>query len=70
MTRPAAAALADRSRIVVVEDGRRVDRRPRRHPAIRTPEIDKAAAAVARLPRACREVLVARQRRSATLARW
>ena len=57
----AIAALADRSRISV-EDGRvSIDDRDVTQ-AIRTPEIDKAAAAVARLPRV-REVLVARQRR-------
>ena len=54
------AALAERSRIdigdaIVLIDGEDVSR------AIRTPEIDRAAAAVARLPRV-REVLVARQR--------
>jgi cytidylate kinase len=56
----AVAALADRAAIVVEGgvvsiDGYDVTT------AIRTPEIDKAAAAVARLPRV-REVLVARQR--------
>ena len=56
----AVAALADRSTIdltgdAVVIDGDDVSR------AIRTPEIDRAAAAVARLPRV-REVLVRRQR--------
>ena len=56
----AVAALADRASIIVengvVEiDGHDVTR------AIRTPEIDKLAAAVARLPRV-REVLVSRQR--------
>jgi CMP/dCMP kinase len=56
----AVAALADRSTIdltgdAVVIDGDDVSR------AIRTPEIDRAAAAVARLPRV-REVLVGRQR--------
>jgi cytidylate kinase len=56
----AVAALADRSMIdlagdAVVIDGDDVSR------AIRTPEIDRAAAAVARLPRV-REVLVRRQR--------
>jgi len=56
----ALAALAQRAAIVVEDgvvsiDGHDVTR------AIRTPEIDKAAAAVARLPRV-REVLVARQR--------
>ncbi len=56
----AVATLADRSTIdltgdAVVIDGDDVSR------AIRTPEIDRAAAAVARLPRV-REVLVGRQR--------
>src|SRR5207249_2691420 len=56
----AVAELAERSRIVVTEslvtiNGEDVTR------AIRTPEIDKAAAAVARLP-AVRSVLVKRQR--------
>jgi cytidylate kinase len=56
----AVAALAERADIVVEGgivsiDGHDVTR------AIRTPEIDKAATAVARLPRV-REVLVARQR--------
>src|SRR6266850_8591345 len=56
----AVAALAERSRILVDEgrvsiDGHDVTQ------AIRTPEIDRAATAVARLPRV-REVLVARQR--------
>jgi len=58
---PALAALADRSQIrveggVVSIDGHDVTK------AIRTPEIDKAASAVARVSRV-REVLVARQRR-------
>ena len=57
---PALVALADRSQIRVeggvVIDGHDVTQ------AIRTPEIDKAASAVARMPRV-REVLVARQRR-------
>jgi cytidylate kinase len=58
---PALAALADRSQIrveggIVSIDGHDVTQ------AIRTPEIDKAASAVARMPRV-REVLVARQRR-------
>ena len=57
---PAVAALADRATIVVEGgvvsiDGHDVTK------AIRTPEVDKIAAAVARLPRV-REVLVARQR--------
>jgi cytidylate kinase len=56
----AVAALADRADLaveagVVSIDGHDVTR------AIRTPEMDKAAAAVARLPRV-REILVARQR--------
>jgi CMP/dCMP kinase len=56
----AVAALAERSTVVVEGgavsiDGNDVTK------AIRTPEIDKGAAAVARLPRV-REVLVARQR--------
>ena len=56
----AVAALADRSRIAVdggriAIDGHDVTQ------AIRTPEIDKAASAVARLP-GVRDVLVARQR--------
>jgi cytidylate kinase len=59
----AVASLAKRADIIVeggrIEiDGHDVTR------AIRTPEIDKAASAVARLPRV-REVLVARQRRLA-----
>ena len=58
---PALVALADRSQIrveggVVSIDGHDVTQ------AIRTPEIDKAASAVARVSRV-REVLVARQRR-------
>jgi cytidylate kinase len=57
----AVAALADRSRIEL-EGGRvSIDDHDVTH-AIRTSEIDKAASAVARLPRV-REVLVARQRR-------
>jgi len=57
---PGVAALAQRADIIVEGgvisiDGHNVTR------AIRTPEIDKVAAAVARLPRV-REVLVARQR--------
>jgi cytidylate kinase len=59
----AVAALADRAALhveggVVAIDGHDVTR------AIRTPEIDRAAAAVARLPRV-RGVLVARQRAEA-----
>jgi cytidylate kinase len=58
---PALVALAHRSQIrveggVISIDGHDVTQ------AIRTPEIDKAASAVARMPRV-REVLVARQRR-------
>lgn len=58
----AVAALADRAEVVVEGgivsiDGHDVTR------AIRTPEIDRVAAAVAKLPRV-REVLVARQRKS------
>ena len=57
---PAVAALAARAAIEIADarvtvDGHDVTR------AIRTPEIDRAATAVARLPRV-REVLVARQR--------
>jgi cytidylate kinase len=57
---PAVADLARRSTVVVEGgvvsiDGHDITR------AIRTPEMDKAAAAVARLPKV-REVLVARQR--------
>ena len=57
---PAVAALADRAALdvsggVVSIDGHDVTR------AIRTPDVDKIAASVARLPRV-REVLVARQR--------
>jgi cytidylate kinase len=61
---PAVAALAERTRIAldgggVAIDGHDVTR------IIRTPEIDRAAAAVARLPRV-REVLVRRQRAEAS----
>ena len=57
----ALAALAEQSRIVV-EGGRvSIDGHDVTQ-AIRTPEIDKAASAVARMPRV-REVLVGRQRR-------
>jgi cytidylate kinase len=56
----AVAALADRSRMTV-EGGRVSIDDYDVTQAIRTPEIDKAAAAVARLPRV-RDVLVARQR--------
>lgn len=60
---PALAALADRSNIVV-EGGRASIDGHDVTEAIRTPEIDKAASSVARMPRV-REVLVARQRRMA-----
>ncbi len=56
----AIAALAERSAIVV-EGGRVTIDEHDVTQAIRTPEIDKAASAVARVPRV-REVLVARQR--------
>ncbi len=59
----AVAALADRSTIVV-EHGRTAIDSHDVTQAIRTPEIDKAASSVARMPRV-REVLVARQRRLA-----
>ena len=60
---PAVAALAERSTIRV-EGGRvSIDDHDITQ-AIRTPEIDKAASAVARMPHV-REVLVARQRRMA-----
>ena len=55
------AALADRSEIVV-EGGRVLIDGHDVTQAIRTPEIDKAASSVARMPRV-RDVLVARQRR-------
>ena len=57
----AVAALADRSQIVV-EGGRVSIDGYDVTQAIRTPEIDKAASSVARMPRV-RDVLVARQRR-------
>jgi cytidylate kinase len=60
---PALAALAERSNIVV-EGGRASIDGHDVTEAIRTPEIDKAASSVARMPRV-REVLVARQRRMA-----
>jgi cytidylate kinase len=60
---PALAALADRSNIVV-EGGRASIDGHDVTEAIRTPEIDKAASSVARMPRV-REVLVGRQRRMA-----
>ena len=60
---PALAALAERSNIVV-EGGRASIDRHDVTEAIRTPEIDKAASSVARMPRV-REVLVSRQRRMA-----
>ena len=56
----AIAALAERSHIVVEGGKTSIDGHDVTQ-AIRTPEIDKAAAAVARLPRV-RDVLVARQR--------
>jgi len=54
------AALADRARIEVESDLVRVDGEDVTR-AIRTPEIDRASTAVARLPKV-REILVARQR--------
>jgi len=57
---PAVAALAERSRIDVSNKHVTIDDVDVTR-AIRTPEIDRAAAAVARLPRV-RSVLVARQR--------
>jgi cytidylate kinase len=57
---PAIAALAERSRISVSADRVSIDEVDVTR-AIRTPEIDRAAAAVARLPRV-REVLVRLQR--------
>jgi cytidylate kinase len=59
----AVAALADRSSIVVERGRTAIDGHDVTQ-AIRTPEIDKAASSVARMPRV-REVLVARQRRMA-----
>src|ERR1043165_6748579 len=59
----AVAALAERSSIVV-EHGRTAIDGHDVTQAIRTPEIDKAASSVARMPRV-RDVLVARQRRMA-----
>jgi cytidylate kinase len=56
----AVAALAQRAALVVEGGVASIDGHDVTH-AIRTPEIDKAAAAVARLPRV-REALVARQR--------
>jgi cytidylate kinase len=56
----AVEALAHRSRIEIAADGIRIDGHDVTR-AIRTPEIDRAAASVARLPRV-RGVLVARQR--------
>jgi cytidylate kinase len=56
----AVAALAERSRITVAPAAVTIDGTDVTH-AIRTPEIDRAAAAVARLPRV-RAVLVERQR--------
>ncbi len=55
------AALADRSQIVVEGSRVSIDGHDVTQ-AIRTPEIDKAASSVARMPRV-RDVLVARQRR-------
>ena len=60
---PALAALAQRANIVV-EGGRTSIDGHDVTAAIRTPEIDKAASSVARMPRV-REVLVSRQRRMA-----
>jgi CMP/dCMP kinase len=57
----AVAALADRSRIEVTSDRVAIDGDDVTR-AIRTPEIDRAAAAVARLPKV-RAILVDRQRR-------
>jgi CMP/dCMP kinase len=57
----AVAALAERSRIVVEGGNVSIDDQDVTQ-AIRTPEMDKAASSVARMPRV-REVLVARQRR-------
>jgi cytidylate kinase len=57
----AVAALAERSRIVVEGGNVSIDGQDVTQ-AIRTPEMDKAASSVARMPRV-REVLVARQRR-------
>jgi len=59
----AVAALADRSSIVVERGRTAIDGHDVTQ-GIRTPEIDKAASSVARMPRV-REVLVARQRRMA-----
>jgi cytidylate kinase len=60
---PALAALAERANIVVDGGRASIDSHDVTE-AIRTPEIDKAASSVARMPRV-REVLVARQRRMA-----
>ena len=60
---PAVTALAERSNIVV-ENGRASIDGHDVTQEIRTPEIDKAASSVARMPRV-REVLVRRQRRMA-----
>src|SRR5689334_11313546 len=62
----AVSRLAAESAIEVSDDVVRIDGHDVTR-AIRTPEIDRAAAAVARLPRV-REVLVARQRALATSA--
>jgi CMP/dCMP kinase len=59
----AVAAMAERSRIVVEGGKVSIDDHDVTQ-AIRTPEMDKAASSVARMPRV-REVLVARQRRMA-----
>jgi len=60
---PALAALAERSNIVVQGGRASIDGHDVTE-AIRTPEIDKVASSVARIPRV-REALVARQRRMA-----
>jgi CMP/dCMP kinase len=57
---PGVARLADAARIEIVADAVRIDGRDITR-AIRTPDIDRAAAGVARLPRV-RAALVARQR--------
>jgi CMP/dCMP kinase len=62
---PAVAALARRSRIEVSSTGVTIDGQDVTR-AIRTPEIDRAAGAVARLPRV-RAVLVERQRALGTV---
>jgi len=60
---PAVTALAERSNIVVENSRASIDGHDVTQ-EIRTPEIDKAASSVARMPRV-REVLVGRQRRMA-----